>query len=122
MGRILWFFDTDRVTPMTLALVNDPYAQAAQEDRCAPRIVLNIPAMLRPSGNSPFATTLVDLSLGGFAAQAVTGIRAGSLCWLTVGPFKGLQAEVVWNDGHVVGCSFANLLNPAVFNMIVNGR
>ena len=107
---------------MTLALVNDPYAQAAQEDRCAPRIVLNIPAMLRPSGSSPFATNLIDLSIGGFAAQAVTGMHAGNLCWLTIGPFKGLQAEVVWNDGQLVGCSFANLLNPAVFDSIINGR
>ncbi len=107
---------------MTLALVSDSYSKAAQEDRCAPRIVLNIAAMLRPSGSSAFPTNLIDLSIGGFAAQAVTGIRAGSLCWLTVGPFKGLQAEVVWNDGQVVGCSFANLLNPAVFDSIINGR
>jgi hypothetical protein len=107
---------------MTLALVNDPYAQAAQEDRCGPRIKLNIPAMLRPSGANAFQTTLIDLSIGGFAAQAVTGMRAGSLCWMTVGPFKGLQAEVVWNDGQTVGCAFATLLNPAVFDSIVNGR
>lgn len=107
---------------MTLALVNDAYGQAAQEDRCGPRVTLNIPAMMRPSGASPFPTVLIDLSIGGFAAQAVTGIRAGSLCWLTVGPFKGLQAEVVWNDGQVVGCAFATLLNPAIFESIVNRR
>jgi hypothetical protein len=107
---------------MTLALVSDPYTQAAQEDRCGPRVVLNIPAMLRPSGSGAFPTNLIDLSIGGFAAQAVTGMRAGSLCWLTIGSFKGLQAEVVWNDGQVVGCSFANLLNPAVFDSIVNAR
>ena len=107
---------------MTLALVKDAYAQAAQEDRCGPRVVLNIPALLRPSGSSAFPTSLIDLSIGGFAAQAVTGMRAGNLCWLTIGPFKGLQAEVVWNDGQVVGCAFANLLNPAVFDSIINGR
>jgi len=107
---------------MTLALVSNSYNQAAQEDRCGPRVILNIAAMLRPSGASAFATNLIDLSIGGFSALAVTGMRAGSLCWLTVGPFKGLQAEVVWNDGQVVGCSFANLLNPAVFDSIVNAR
>ncbi len=111
-----------RVTPMTSTLVNDSYAQAAQEDRCGPRVTLNIPAMLRPSGASPFQTTLIDLSIGGFAARAVTGMRAGSLCWMTVGHFKGLQAEVVWNDGQTVGCAFATLLNPAVFDAIVNSR
>ncbi len=105
-----------------MTLATDPYDHAAQEDRCAPRITLNIPAMLRPSGANAFQTTLIDLSIGGFAAEAVTGIRAGSLCWLTVGSCKGLQAEVVWNDGQVVGCAFANLLNPAVFDAIVNRR
>jgi len=104
---------------MTLKLGADRYIYAAQEDRCAPRVVLNISAMLRPSGSSAFSTTLIDLSIGGFAARAVTGMRTGSLCWLTVGPFKGLQAEVVWNDGQIVGCSFATLLNPAVFESIV---
>lgn len=107
---------------MTIASATDRYTQAAQEDRCAPRIVLNIPAMLRPSGCGAFPTNLIDLSIGGFAAQAVTGMRTGSLCWLTVGPCKGLQAEVVWNDGQVIGCSFATLLNPAVFDSIINGR
>ncbi len=107
---------------MTLALGNDVYGHAAQEDRCGPRVTLNIPAMMRPSGASAFPTLLIDLSIGGFSAEAVTGIRAGSLCWLTVGPFKGLQAEVVWNDGQVVGCAFANLLNLAVFESIINGR
>lgn len=107
---------------MTLKFGSDPYTQAAQEDRCAPRVVLNIAAMLRPSGSGAFPTRLIDLSIGGFAAQAVTGMRTGSLCWLTVGPFKGLQAEVVWNDGQVVGCAFATLLNPAVFDAIINAR
>jgi hypothetical protein len=104
---------------MTLTLVQNAYATAAQEDRCAPRVKLELPAMLRPSGAQAFATTVVDLSLGGFAAKAVTGMHAGTLCWLSVGPLKGLQAEVVWNDGQNVGCAFANLLNPAVFESLV---
>ncbi len=44
---------------------------------------------------------------------------AGTICWLSIGPLKGLQAEVVWNDGQTVGCAFANLLNPAVFDSIL---
>jgi PilZ domain len=104
---------------MALTLVQDAYFEAAQEDRCAPRVKLEIPAMLRPSGAHAFATTLVDLSLGGFAAKAVTGMPAGTLCWLSVGALKGLQAEVVWNDGQTVGCAFSNLLNPAVFETLV---
>ena len=107
---------------MTLTLASNNYAVAAQEDRCAPRIKLELPAMLRPSGAHAFATTVIDLSLGGFAAQAVTGIHAGSICWLSIGSLKGLQAEVVWNDGQTVGCAFADLLNPAVFDSLLKTR
>lgn len=92
----------------------DAYARAAQEDRSAPRQPLALTAMLRPSGSTSFATTLVDISLSGFAARAVTGMHPGTLCWLSVGPLKGLQAEVVRNDGTTVGCAFAQMLNPAV--------
>jgi len=105
---------------MTLTIKTaDPYTTAAQEDRCAPRTKLNIPATLRPSGSTGFATVVTDLSLGGFAAVAVTGMRPGTLCWLTLPTLGGLQAEIVWNDGATVGCAFATLMNPAVHDAIV---
>ncbi len=95
------------------------YAIAAQEDRSAPRVALNLSATLRPSGEHAFATVVTDLSLSGFSAVAVNGMRPGNLCWLNIGSCKGLQAEVMWNDGTRVGCAFATLLNPAVFDAIV---
>ena len=75
--------------------------------------------MLRPSGSHSFPCTVTDLSLSGFAVRAVTGIGPGTMCWLSLGAIKGLQANVVWNDGHAVGCEFAALLNPAVFESLV---
>lgn len=107
---------------MSLTLVTDGYALAAQEDRCAERIKLELPGMLRPSGSTAFATTVIDLSISGFSARAVTGMHSGTLCWLSVGACKGLQAQVVWNDGATVGCAFANLLNPAILDSITSGR
>ena len=95
------------------------YAIAAQEDRSAPRVALNLPATMRPSGEHAVPTIVTDLSLSGFSAAAVNGMRPGNLCWLNIGACKGLQAEVMWNDGARVGCAFANLLNPAVFDAIV---
>ncbi len=80
---------------------------------------LSMPATLRASGSHSFACTVTDLSLGGFAVSAVTGIGPGTICWLSIGPLKGLQARVVWNDGHAVGCEFADMLNPAVFEALV---
>jgi hypothetical protein len=95
------------------------YAIAAQEDRSAPRISLKIPATLRPSGQTGFSVVVRDLSLSGFACEAVTGMHVGTICWLTLPGLGGLQAEVMRNDGIVVGCAFANLLNPAVLDSVI---
>ena len=104
---------------MTDVKLYDRYTVAAQEDRCAPRTRLEIPASLRPSGDKGFATTVYDLSLGGFSCEALSRMRPGALCWLTLPGLAGLQAEVIWNHNGMVGCAFANLLNAAVFEKIV---
>ena len=105
---------------MTLTrLPQDSYALAAQEDRCAPRSRLAMDATLRPSGGHGFAVVIRDLSLGGFACEALTGMRGGHLCWITLPGLGALQAQVVWNDGTMVGCAFENLLNQAVFDAVV---
>ena len=104
---------------MTTAGFTDPYATAAMEDRCAPRIRLRIPASLRPSGDKGFSVEVKDLSLGGFSCEATTGMHQGHRCWLTLPGLSALQAEVVWNDGINVGCSFDNLINVAVLDALV---
>ena len=108
---------------MTLTrLPQDSYAIASQEDRCAPRTRLSMNATLRPSGQHGFGVVVRDLSLGGFACEAVTCMRAGHLCWVTLPGLGALQAQVVWNDGTMVGCAFENLLNPAVFEALAKAR
>jgi hypothetical protein len=104
---------------MTILTAGDRYAYAAQEDRSAPRIRLSIPALLRQSGDRPLATVVKDLSLSGFSCEAVTGMRMGALCWLTLPGLAALPAEVMRNDQGLVGCAFTNLLNPAVHASIV---
>ncbi len=105
---------------MTEPFVQDRYFVTAQEDRCAPRTALRIPGSLRPSGDKGFATTVHDLSLGGFSCEAMSRMRPGGLCWLTLPGLAALQAEVIWNHGGMVGCAFANLLNPAVHDSILS--
>lgn len=97
---------------------NALYRSAAQEDRCGVRVPVNMSAKLRPSGTSGFEVTVYDISISGFSCNAVTGMRPGSLCWLSLGGLTGLQAEVVWNDGARVGCAFASLINQAVFDRL----
>lgn len=95
------------------------YKIAAQEDRCAPRTVLRLGAKLRPSGSPGFDVIVYDLSIGGFSCDAVTGMRPGALCWLTLPGLSALQAEIIWNDGMRVGCAFANLMNEAVLRTLL---
>ena len=95
------------------------YELAAQEDRCAPRVKVSIPAMLRPSGGRSFQTQVHDLSLGGFSATAHSRMYPGGLCWLTLPGLEALQGEVVWWEGGLVGCAFASLLSPIVHDNIL---
>lgn len=95
------------------------YQAAALEDRCAPRISLLVPAMLRMSGGHGFAVLLTDLSVAGFACEMMTGMHPGTLCWLTLPGLAGLESRIVWNNGQKVGCEFAQLLGEAVLDWII---
>lgn len=96
------------------------YHNAALEDRCAPRVKLDVPATLRPSGVTGFKVNVTNLSLGGFACEAITGMPPGTRCWLTLPGLSPLQAEVAWNNGRMVGCAFADLLNQAILDSILH--
>ena len=93
---------------------NDAYLRAAQEDRCAPRTRLTIPATLRSSGGRAFQSVVHDLSISGFSAASINRMHEGQLCWLTLPGLESLQAEVVWWDSCIVGCAFSELLSPIV--------
>lgn len=102
-------------------LQNPPgrYDLAAQEDRCAPRTKIVIPAQLRASGMRSFQTVVNDLSLSGFSATAVTRMHTGSICWLTLPGLESLQAQVVWWENGNCGCAFTSLISPIVHDNIL---
>ncbi len=96
------------------------YFTAAQEDRCAPRTQISIPAQLRPSGARGFHTVVQDLSLSGFCATSVSRLHPGTVCWLTLPGLGALQSTVVWWENNLAGCSFDQLLSPIVHdNMLL---
>lgn len=105
---------------MTKTVLDSRYAIASQEDRCAPRVRLRIQATLRASGSKAFPVVVTDLSMAGFACEAVSSMPVGTLCWLTLPSMSGLQSEVAWNNGIFIGCAFSNLLNGAVLDSIVS--
>lgn len=104
---------------MTNGTTIDRYALAAQEDRCAPRTRISIPAQLRPSGSKGFQTVVQDLSISGFSCMAINRIHTGTLVWLTLPGLQSLQAEVIWWNNSLVGCAFAELLSPIVHDNLL---
>lgn len=114
----------DSITHMPSAIANDDeqhvsYAVASAEDRCSPRQRLSIQARLRFSCSSSFAVEVTDMSLAGFACDALLTTTPGTLCWLTLPGLGALEAEVVQHSKHGMGCAFKNLLNLAVLNHYV---
>ncbi len=107
-------FDTNLKSPEFVS-----YAVATQEDRCGNREKVHIAAHLRPSGATGFAVVVKNLSVAGFSAEALTGMKPGSRVFITLPGLAALQAEIVWNDGTLIGCSFQNILNKAVFEAFV---
>ncbi len=100
-------------------VAKDRYQIASQEDRCAPRTQLMIPAQLRASGGRAFQTVVQDLSLSGFSASAISRMHTGQYCWLTLPGLESLQGEVIWWEARSVGCAFQHLLSPIVLEDIL---
>lgn len=98
--------------PPTIA----PYAFMAEEDRCAPRHKVAIPAKMRFSGSSSFPSEVTNISLAGFACDALLQAHPGTRCWLTLPGLAPLEAEVVHRKDAGLGCAFSNMLNPAVLD------
>lgn len=96
------------------------YETAAMEDRCAIRARVNMPAILRPSCGSRFDVRIYDLAIAGFSSDAVTSLPIGGRCWVTLPGLASLESELIWNDGHKIGCAFAQLLNVAVYDRLVS--
>ena len=95
------------------------YVYAAEEDRCAVRHKVSIPARIRFSCSSSFDTEVTDLSLAGFCCDALLETHAGTRCWITLPGLGSLEAETVHHDNRGLGCAFAELINPAVLDRFV---
>lgn len=95
------------------------YGHAALEDRCSPRLRINLPARLRPSGGRAFQTMVSDLSLSGFCANAMERMVPGNRCWLSLPGMAAMKADVIWWESGRVGCAFETLLSPIVYDNIL---
>ncbi len=106
----------DRKIPPTMA----PYAFMAEEDRCAPRHKVAIPAKMRFSGSNSFDTEVANISLAGFACDALLQAHPGTRCWLTLPGLAPLEAEVIHRSNVGLGCALRHMLNPAVLDRYIS--
>lgn len=97
----------------------EPYALAAEEDRCSVRHRVAVPAKMRFSGCSSFAVKVTDLSLAGFACDALVQAHPGTRCWLALPGLTPLEAEVVHRHNIGLGCAFHTMLNAAVLDRYI---
>ncbi len=95
------------------------YVYAAEEDRCAVRYPVAIPARLRFSCAQSFDVVLSDISLAGFNCDALMQADPGTRCWITMQGLGSLEAEVIRYDNRGLGCAFSILLNPAVLDRLL---
>lgn len=86
------------------------------DNRQKPRVPLRMNARLRDRHSNSYDVRVLDISVSGFRAEALYKIDADQIVWLTIPGMQGLEAEVTWNRGGVIGCRFKQPLHPAVLD------
>ena len=89
------------------------------DNRCALRRAVKLRARLRDRSATRFEISVLDLSLTGFRAETLHRVHPGTLVWITLPGFSGLEAQVAWQQNEHIGCAFRQPLHPAVFEHIV---
>lgn len=99
--------------------LQDSYARSAQEDRCAKRTKIAIPAQLRISGAPAVKTVVHDLSMAGFSASSIGRLHTDQICWLTLPGLQSIQGRIVWWDRSIAGAAFDTMIDPSVLDDIL---
>ena len=89
------------------------------DGRKAERRIVNLAAALREEGARSAAVVVVDISVGGFKAEAEEPIEEGSEVWLKLPGLEAKRSRVVWTKGRDIGCEFEWPLHPKELDSIV---
>jgi PilZ domain len=91
----------------------------ARRGRRADRVPVELGAGLRQRGASGVTVQIMDLSTDGFRVATHLELYPGTDVWLRLPGLEACHAQVMWAQGHYVGCAFVRPLHPAVLDMIV---
>ena len=90
------------------------------DGRKAERRIVNLAAALREQGAKSSKIVVVDISVGGFKAEAdEAGHQEGDEVWLKLVGLEPLRSRVVWTKGREIGCEFEWPLHPRELEVIV---
>lgn len=88
------------------------------DGRRAERRLVNIAASLREPGASLNEIEIVNLSVGGFAAETSVPLEIGSTAWLKLPGHEPLASQVVWVEDGKAGFEFLTPLHAATLDML----
>lgn len=88
------------------------------DGRRADRRLVNIAASLREPGASLNEIEIVNLSVGGFAAEVAVPLQVGSIVWLKLSGSEPLASQVVWVEDGKAGFEFTSPLHSATLDML----
>ena len=93
------------------------------DGRKAERRIVNLAAALREQGAKTSKIVVVDISVGGFKAEAEEPHQEGDEVWLKLAGLEPRRSRVVWTRdkeaGCEVGCEFEWPLHPRELEIII---
>lgn len=93
------------------------------EGRKAERRIVNLAAALREQGAKTSKIVVVDISVGGFKAEAEEPHHEGDEVWLKLAGLEPRRSRVVWarsgEKGQEIGCEFEWPLHPRELEVII---
>jgi hypothetical protein len=93
------------------------------DGRKAERRIVNLAAALREQGAKNSKIVVVDISVGGFKAEAQEPHQEGDEVWLKLAGLEPRRSRVVWTrDGETgceIGCEFEWPLHPSELEIII---
>jgi PilZ domain-containing protein len=89
------------------------------DGRKAERRIVNLAAALREEGARSSKIVVLDISTGGFKAEAEGPIEEGSEVWLKLTGLEAKRSRVVWRKDKDIGCEFEWPLHPKELDIIV---
>lgn len=94
-------------------------SQPANDRRYAIRINVHIDAELLDQGRRRCAVTLTNLSITGCRFESDQPLRLPAPITLLIDDIDPIVGEVVWKEGRLIGCHFAEPLSPTICNRII---